>query len=165
MKIKMNVPKTIWKEKLFFGLRNEDNTRIYLSAPSWDCDWYWGFGYLGNKNEHYHLSSYANQTKCITDSEGKFSVFTEKRNKNMYDCLLEDYTLNPRIYSNLWTFCELSQTAYALKESAEVLQRGGSNYSTNPVKEIIKNPEEVARINNVVLPAIFDHVYSLLKQI
>lgn len=33
--------------------------------------------------------------------------------------------------------------------------RGGSHYTTNPLKELIKNEEEVKRINEVVLPAIF----------
>ena len=33
-----------------------DNESIFLSPPSWDCGWYWGFGYLDNKNCHYHLS-------------------------------------------------------------------------------------------------------------
>ena len=80
----------------------------------------------------------------------------------MYDCLLEDYTLSPIIQSNLWTFCELVKTAYALKEAAEVLGRGGSNYAENPLKEVIKNPSEVARINKVVLPALFDQLSRLL---
>lgn len=33
-----------------------DNEKLYLSKPSWDCDWYWGFGYVGNKNLHTHLN-------------------------------------------------------------------------------------------------------------
>jgi hypothetical protein len=40
-------------EKILLGYNN--NEPIYLSPPSWDCGWYWGFGYLGNKNCHYHV--------------------------------------------------------------------------------------------------------------
>lgn len=156
--------KTIWTNKVFFGTRKEDNARIYLSAPSWDCGWYWGFGYLGNKNEHYHLSGYKSKQHCIADRDGKFHVLTESRNKNIYDCLLEDYDLNPNIKSKLWEFCELIQTAYSLKETAELLGRGGSHYTSNPCKDTIVNTEEVNRINEVVLPAIFDAIHALLNR-
>ena len=33
-----------------------NNKKIFLSPPSWDSGWYWGFGYLSNENYHYHLS-------------------------------------------------------------------------------------------------------------
>ena len=39
--------KTNFKKKYLLGYIN--NESIYLSPPSWDCNWYWGFGYLGKK--------------------------------------------------------------------------------------------------------------------
>ena len=42
-----------WTEKIALG--KVDGNTIYLSSPSWDCGWYWGFGYLGNKDCHYHI--------------------------------------------------------------------------------------------------------------
>jgi hypothetical protein len=140
---------TKWNKKVFFGT-NKDNEKIYLSAPSWDCDWYWGFGYLGNKDCHYHLSGYQNKNQ-------------ERRNKNMYDCLTEDYALNEKIKDNLWEFCELVKTAYTLKKTAEVLGRGGSHYTTNPCKDIIINKDEAKRINEIVLPTIFNAIHKLIK--
>ncbi len=141
------------KEKNFFGIRKADKSRINITSPTWDCGWYWSFGYLGNKNEHYHLSSY---------SDG--------RNISMYDALLADYELNPILlgnadkfgsFSRLLAFCELSKTAYTLKETAEVLGRGGSHYAQNPCKDIIINKAEVERINKIVLPAIFAEIDKL----
>lgn len=29
---------------------SKDNEIIILKPPSWDCNWYWGFGYIGNMN-------------------------------------------------------------------------------------------------------------------
>lgn len=133
-------------EKEFFGVRKKDGAKIYISKPSWDCGWYWGFGYLGNKNEHYHLHGYQNG-----------------RNINMYDALKQDYDLNPKIEADLWKFCELVLCAYALKETAEVLGRGGSHMSQNPCADLIKNPDEVKRINEIVLPAIFNEIQNILK--
>ena len=149
--------------KRFFGVRKDDNVKIYIEDPTWNCGWYWSFGYLGNRNEHYHLNSYQEKTQLLYDSDKKIKIVTEKRNKCMYDCLLADYDLNENIKNNLWKFCELAKTAYALKETAEVLGRGGSHYSPNPCELLIKNPEEVKRINEVVLPAIFKEIEKLIE--
>lgn len=141
-KIQLNGTK--WTKKIFLGTRKSDNARIYLSAPSWECGWYWGFGYLGNKYEHYHLNGYANG-----------------RNINMYDALQTDYILNPEIAHSLWKFCELVLSAYRAKKAAEFLGRGGAHITTNVCKDIILNKEESDRLNVVVLPAIFDALYVI----
>jgi len=133
------------EKKHYFG-KDKYGSRIYLTKPSWDCDWYWSFGYLGNNNSSYHLNSYQNG-----------------RNINIYDALLEDYELNPKIKKNLWLFCELVKTAYALKNTAEVLGRGGSHISINPLSELIINKDEVTRINEVVLPAIFEEIEKIFE--
>lgn len=131
-------------EKVTLGIRKSDGRIIFISKPSWDCGWYWGFGYLGNRHEHYHLSGFANG-----------------RNINMYDALKADYSLSPKIEKNLWEFCELFTTAYALKQTAEVLGRGGSHYTTNPLADLIINKREVKRINEKLLPAIFNKLNEL----
>lgn len=136
---------TIFDEKVYIG-SDSDGAREYLAEPSWDCDWYWGFGYLQNKNIHHHVD-------------------TLNKNKNLYDALTEYYgdTLVLK-EKDLWTFCELMSTFYALKETAEVLGRGGAHYTTNPCAEIITNKEEAKRINDVVMPALFDTIYKLFKK-
>lgn len=118
-----------------------------LAPPSWDCGWYWGFGYLQSKDIHHHID-------------------TLNPNKNMFDALKGYYgdTLTIKDDADLWTFCELVQTFYTLKETAEVLGRGGSNYTRNPCDKIILNKEETKRINEIVLPAIFDELEDLLKK-
>jgi len=133
-------------KKVFFGT-DKQGERIYLSKPSWDCGWYWGFGYLGTKDMHYHLSGYQ-----------------KGRNIDIHSALLEDYKLNPMIKKNLWVFCELVLTAYSLKKTAEVLGRGGSHITTNPLACIIKNEDEVKRINEVVLPKIFNKISELIEE-
>lgn len=35
------------KSRVFLGTSKKTNERIYLEKPSFDCNWYWGFGYLG----------------------------------------------------------------------------------------------------------------------
>ena len=144
--------------KILLGYNN--NKPIYLSPPSWDCGWYWGFGYIGNKDCHYHIDGL---TKIDTyNNEAK--VFTTKL-VNLYDGFTEHFgdTLQVR-NSDLWTLVELFSTFYKLKETAEVLGRGGSHYTNNPCKDLIINVDEVTRINNVVLPQIFEEIYKILNR-
>ena len=150
-------------KKHLFGTRKSDGANIYISAPSWDCDWYWSFGYLGNNNEHYHLDSYQSKDHCLALKDGTHMILTEKRNKHMHDCLLEDYDLVPRIKENLWTFCELALTAYSLKNAAEVLGQGGSYTTTNPAKDIILNKDTYTWINETALPAVFKEIEKLFN--
>lgn len=138
---------TTWTKKYLMG--KVDGENIYLSPPSWDCGWYWGFGYLGNKNCHYHLSGLG-----------------KDKNQNMYNAIKTHFGNSLTISeSKLWEFCELVQTAYTLKKTAEVLGRGASHYTTNPCAELIKNPAETKRINEVLLPALFDAISKIMNEI
>jgi len=122
-----------------------DNEKIYLSAPSWNCDWYWGFGYIGNKNCHYHIDGLS-------------------KDCNLHDGLINHFGDSLRVQpSTLWTLVELFKTFYTLKETAEVLGHGGVNLIPNPCKDLILNTKEVERINKVVLPSIFDEIYKILE--
>jgi len=143
--------------KTFIGIH--DGEKIFLSAPTWDCGWYWGFGYLGNKNRHYHVDGL---TKIETyNTDGKCF---ESKSVNLFDGFREHFGDTFKITDkDLWTLCELFKTFYTLKETAELLGRGGSHYTTNPCADLIKNPDETHRINNVVLPQIFEEIYRVLN--
>lgn len=145
-------------DKIFFGVRKSDNIKIYMSKPSFDCNLYWSFGYLGNKNEHYHLSDYNNKTHFLTLKDGSHKLITEARNMNMHDCLMEDYELNPTIKTNLWSFCEQAATIYALKEIAEIF-RGGSHFAAHPLKASIQGFDE-GKIVNELLPQLLQKFWD-----
>lgn len=125
-----------------------DGENIYLDPPSWDCGWYWGFGYLGNRYCHYHVDGLMKNTNL-------FAGIKEHFDKDTF-ILKSD--------REVWIFAELFATFYTLKKTAEVLRRGGSHYTNNPCKEIIINGAEVERINKIVLPAIFKEIYKLLDK-
>jgi len=141
---------TKWVDDFTMGTaQTDDRWSCKLRAPSWDCEWYWGLGYLGHRDAHFHLD-----------------VLMHTHHTNMYDAIKQEFgdTLTITDDKDLWTFCELMATAYKLKETAEVLGGGGANYTTNPVADTVKNETEAERINSVVLPAIFDAVDSLLAK-
>ena len=152
------------KDKVFFGVNKDTSDYIYITKPTWDCDWYWSFGYLGNRNCHYHLSSYQEKDMTFKDQNGKFHFFTIKRNKCLHDCLLEDYELAPVIKNNLWQFCEQSLTIYTLKDAYEVLYSGGSNNTTHALKDVVKDSEYAAKLANETLPKLLQAFWDLISQ-
>lgn len=103
---------------------------------------------------------------CITSSCTSYNyekqVF-EYEFVNLYDGFVKHFGTSLMIrLSDLWVIAELFETFYTLKETVEVLGRGGSHYTTNPISDLIKNTNEVERINNIVLPAIFEEIYKIL---
>ena len=126
---------------------------VMLRRPSWDCDWYWGFGYLGNSQVHYHLSSMD-------------SLNPELTRKNLFDQLKTHFgdSLTITNDKDLWAFCEVVSTIYVLKQAAELYGRGGSHYTTNPDAELLKNEAEADRINTVLIPAQIASMYAILAK-
>ena len=123
-----------------------DNEPIYLKPPSWDCGWYWGFGYLGNENCHYHIDGLMKKSSLYDGFKNHFgNTFIIKE-------------------SDIWLFSELFKTFYMLKETANILKSGSANYTTNPIKELIINSSEVERINNIVLPQLFEEIYKVINR-
>ena len=123
-----------------------DGKNVWLAPPSWDCEWYWGYGYIHNKNLHTNFNWLAT-------------------NENLYNAIEKRFNGTFVLQgSNLWTFCELMQTFYTLKEMAEVYSRGSSHYAGNPLADILKNPEEYKRINETLLPKIFIEIDKLFDK-
>jgi hypothetical protein len=146
-------PKILGPKRLFFGTRRYDNADIYITKPSFDCDWYWGFGYLGNEDEHYHLSFYQRDP----------ADYSRIRNINMRDALLQDYDLAPPIRTHLWTFCELTRSIYILKESAELFHRGGAQYAPNPLRDRLFDESLYEKLTFDLLPVLCQEFWNLVQ--
>lgn len=147
-----------YSEKVLLG--KVDNNNIYLSAPSWDCGWYWGFGYLGNENCHYHVGGLNKiETYNFAKSTREYEFVDLKTGFERH--FGDSFIIRS---SDRWVFAELFSTFYKLTETAEVLGRGGSHLTSNPAKDIIINKDDTARINNIVLPAIFDEIYKIIER-
>lgn len=157
--------------------KDNNGKRVWLEKPSWDCGWYWGFGYLqtmqGNREP-----SYARDIDSHTHWDSRVS----ESHKNAHDWFIEtfgkpttDLWDQPRkadkdarmcrfTDKQVWRLCELMDTAYTLRETAEVLGRGKSNYGENPCVKVIKNTREAKRINSKVLPAIFAEIGKIFDE-
>ena len=131
-----------------FYMGNRDGERIYLSRPSFDCNWYWGFGYLGNRNCHYHLNG-----------------VTEGKNINFRDAVLAHFgdSFVIKDERDVWTFSEIVLTIYTLKDTAELFHLGGSHMTTNPDAATLKAKGEwLTEINEVLIPRQIEELYKIL---
>lgn len=150
------VSKAFGKKVYLLGV-DKDGTYYWLEEASWDCDWYWGFGYI----ETYTNNKNPNMSRDIDSHQHFDGLFLKcsKMSKDMFDEFFIESTLDE---GEKWKLLELMQTFYTMKEYSEVVYRGGSHFTSNPLSEEIKNSDEYNRINKVVLPKLFEEVYKLL---
>lgn len=133
----------------------EDGTYYWLEAASWDCGWYWGFGYIetytNNKNPSIarDIQSHEHADKFMSE------FFTEWNGSKP--------RLTQRTFTEAegWELCELFKQYYILKETAEYFGRGKAHVANTQIADY-KKPELVKKINEVRMPAIFNRIYEIL---
>lgn len=148
---------TIFGKKNWLLGTDQNGRKLFLVAPSWDCGWYWGFGYV----ETYTNNSHPERSKDIASHNHFDSLFGT--NCNLYDGfkrIIKDSTLSD---NELWKLCDYMRTFYCLQETAEVLGRGYSHYTEKAKLDIIKDEAYAERINKVVLPELFKHIEELFE--
>jgi len=137
--------------------KDQDGIAYWLQEGKFDCDWYWGLGYV----ETFTTNNSPSTSRDIS-SHSHFDSMFFKKDKNGYDEIKEFFTEVTFTNNELWKLLELMKTLYTLKEYSDTIYRGGSHYTTNPLKDLIKNDAEYERINKTVIPALLQEVYKLL---
>ena len=127
-------------DKIYLGNTTEYG-RLYLSKHSWDCGWYWGFGYIGNSRLHMHIDSLINGEYDVNKIFDGSTGITQDQ---------------------WWIIRDLFRQAYALKAAAEVYQYGGHQTSKPGMTDCIKNLEMAALINKD-LETVLDKVWDFLS--
>ena len=132
-------------DKIYLGNTTEYG-RLYLSKHSWDCGWYWGFGYIGNSRLHMHIDSLINGEYDVNKIFDGSTGITQDQ---------------------WWIIRDLFRQAYALKAAAEVYQYGGHQTSKPGITDCIKNLEMAAQINKdleTVLNKVWDFLLNEVKR-
>ena len=120
-----------------------------LTKHSWDCGWYWGFGYLGNKNCHWHTNSRIHQNR--NEYDFKSSDFTQIKTHFQTTWLTQN---------QWWILRDLFIQAYALKKAAECFVYGG--YQTSDAKDYRITDSELAKTINSKLEILLNNIWELL---
>ena len=139
--------------------KDKDGTLYWLNGASWDCDWYWGLGYI----ETYTNNKNPNKSRDIKSHQHFDSLFFNGPSHG-FDNFKNYFIETPFNDNEIWRIMEIMKTLYTLREYSDTLHRGGSHYTSNPCKDIIKNDDEYNRINNVVIPALNKELYKILSE-
>ena len=170
--------KTIPKQKnhafgkdIYLLGQDREDYNVYLESPSWDCGWYWGFGYI---------ERYTNKTNpsiardVIRHSHWDGEIVGQKR---VYDVnkkcwvnrkYIHHINENPEFISTVltdhesWVLAELMRSFYILKKAAEFYHHGGAYITTNPLSDFFKSKEQYDHINIVLLPRLFEEIDKIL---
>ena len=154
-KMKKRIEKAFGKKIFLLGSKNGIN--YWLESPSWDCGWYWGFGYIETYTNNDN-PQFARDIASHQHFDGLFFNY----NKCAHDVIKEYFDEIVLEDKELWTLCELMKTAYIMRNYSDTIHRGGAHYTTNPCKEIIENQGEYNRINEIVLPELFKEIEKIL---
>lgn len=139
---------------------NHLGSYVYLEEPSWDCGWYWGFGYLhvytNNRqperskdlSEHFHFDS--------TFLKGKENA-REMFKKYFKETVLTD--------SEIYELCDYMKTFYTLKSVAELFKNGYSHQTERAKIEALKSEDQRDLVNKVWLPEVFKRIEKLLTPV
>lgn len=129
----------------------------WLEAGKWDCDWYWGFGYV----ETYTNNKHPGLSRDISSHQHFDRLFFNGPSHG-YDNFKSFFLETPLSDKEIWKLCELMKSFYVAREYSDMIHRGGAHYTANPVADKIKNEDEYKRINECVIPAIMAEVYKIL---
>jgi len=149
---------------------NHEGKKVWLESAHFDCEWYWGFGYIevfngSNPETSTDIQSHRRWDSGIVgqqehyDFEKKAFVQGEyvhhlNDNKTFKETTLTD--------SESWKLAELMKTFYILQKTAELYHMGGAHITENPLKDVLKNIAGERWINEELMPMIFKEVYKIL---
>lgn len=156
----MNKHSFEWHGRKYYLLGADTNgTKYYLEEAHFDCDWYWGIGYVetftNNRNPVW--------SRDIRSHEHFNRKFFHKGTSS-FDAYKKEFPNNPYTDTELWKILELMQTAYTMREYSDTLHIGGAHYTSNSCAEIIKNDAEYDRINKVIIPALMSELYKIMEK-
>lgn len=162
--IKKRIETAFGKKIYLLGI-DQDGKNVWLEEPRWDCDWYWGFGYI----EQYTNNKNPQLAKYITNHTHWNSSIVGRINQGGADDGQHIHHINesPNFQATTltdeesWLLSELMKSFYILKETAEFYHRGSAGITTNPIK-VFKQPNLEDTINKKYLPLIFGEIDDLL---
>ena len=133
------------EEKIFLG-KIEGTGPIYLTQHRWECDWYWAFGYLGNRDCHFHI-------KSLIKHPGHYDPDWHKVDKHFTETWLRQ--------DQWWILRDLFIQAYAIRECADSMLYGGHQTDDAKPHRITSTSLNVEL--NGHLETLLNNIWGLIK--
>lgn len=137
---------------------DEDGTKYWLEAASFDCGWYYGFGYV----ETYTNNRNPERSKDIESHQHYDGLILKNRvpSPEEFKKVLKNTPLND---NEIWKLNELMQTFYTMRAYMDLIYRDSSNITHNNCYDVIKNEAEWTRLKDEAMPALFKEIYNILE--
>lgn len=145
-------------KKVWLLGKDKDGINYWLEEPSWDCGWYYGFGFVETYthntrpdlardiNSHQHFDSlFLNGPKCSKDMFKEFFVET------------------PLSDDEIWELVDYMKTFYTLKAVAELFKHGYSWQTSKAKIDQLQSDEQNDLVNKVWLPEVFKRIEKLFE--
>lgn len=151
--------KTLFKKKCYLLGKDKDGINYWLEEPSWDCDWYWGLGYI----ETYTNNRCPAKSRGVQSHQHFDSLFLSGPNDgiSMFNNFFKETTLTKE---ELYLLIDYMLSAYVLKHTSDLLHQGCSWITKRAKLKEIEQPEMYEKINKEILPIIFKEIDKLLSQ-
>lgn len=149
--------KRLFGKKCYLLGKDHNGTNYWLEEPSWDCGWYWGFGYI----ETYTNNSCPERAKDI-DSHQHFDSLFLNKGKCARDTFKEFFKETTLADTEIWEFTDYMKTFYTLKDVAELFKHGYSWQTSKAKIESLESQEQQDLVNKVWLPEVFKRIDTLL---
>lgn len=145
------------KEVYLLGI-DKEGVAYWLNQPTWDCGWYWGCGYV----ETYTNNLQPNKARDINSHQHFDGLFLDKNMFDYWHEFFDESTLNDE---EIWQLWDYMKSIYTLRATAELVGRGHSYVTEKTKCEAVKDTELCKRINEEMLPALFERVKRLLTNL
>ena len=150
---------------------DEFGTKYWLEAPSWDCGWYWGFGYIETYTNNAHpersidISSHQHWSNFVGQQENydyKKQCFVKGEYiHNIYDS--SSFSSLTFTQEQGWELSELFQQFYLLKEFAEFCHHTPSGCNITTVDAGLGNLKDwETKINQELIPKVTEKIINIL---
>lgn len=170
-KIKKRVTEAFNKKIYLLGI-DTDGRNVWLEAPSWNCGWYWGFGYI---ERYTHNRSPGNSRDIESHSHWDTGIIgqheyydTDKGCFRLSSDYIHHLNESPDFQATVltdkesWELADLIKSFYTLREAAGLYNRGGSHLTTTKIQNLMKSGINCNNINTIDLPRIFERIDQLL---
>lgn len=141
------------KEVYLLG-SDSDGVKYWLEAPSWDCGWYWGFGYI----ETYTNNTNPSRSRRVESHQHATDFYSKWCNE-----ILKEKTFSD---DEKWALCELFKNFYTLRNLAETQKHEGKEGDFTSKRygfDYRKLLREDVNINRDCLPFVMAKIVSILS--
>lgn len=143
-----------FRKKIYLLGQDEEGTNYWMEEPTWDCGWYWSWGYV----ETYTNNRSPSNSRDINSHQHFDGLFLEG-DYGRYKKFFKKSTLTEQ---EQWRLLELMRTGYTLKRAAGLFEKGSSYVASNDCYDVIKDQALYEDIVKVKMPAVISAVCNLL---